>query len=285
MRGLNAPPVVEPAMLLWWGCEGAVRHWPARKLTSVDIPAAFPTATACRSTTSRVPSTLQTTAWRKVLAMSSKFVCLRSARLAARHPCHRRTFAAAASSRADHVRIVEVGPRDGLQNEKQAIPVATKIELVDRLARTGLEYIEAGSFVSPKWVPQVGEKPSIRRRIANKLYRWRTRPKFSNTSCVVARTHRTISYTNGCCRMQEAWRIFSRCYAHKVVGSKARIRPRPLRRAPTMAQRSTRLLRIRMPCHLQPLAQKPWAEMRHSTRSPYSQQRRRLSHGRTQTAP
>ena len=89
------------------------------------------------------------------LSMSSKFVCLRAARLAARHPCHRRTFAAAASSRADHVRIVEVGPRDGLQNEKQSIPVATKIELVESLAQSGLEYIEAGSFVSPKWVPQV----------------------------------------------------------------------------------------------------------------------------------
>jgi hydroxymethylglutaryl-CoA lyase len=87
--------------------------------------------------------------------MSSKFICLRSARLAARYPCHRRTFASAASSR-DAVRIVEVGPRDGLQNEKKAIPVATKIELVERLARTGLRTIEAGSFVSPKWTPQVG---------------------------------------------------------------------------------------------------------------------------------
>jgi hydroxymethylglutaryl-CoA lyase len=90
--------------------------------------------------------------------MCSKFVCLRSARLAARHPCHRRTFASAASNRADHVRIVEVGPRDGLQNEKQTIPLATKIELVERLAKTGLTTIEAGSFVSPKWVPQVRGK-------------------------------------------------------------------------------------------------------------------------------
>lgn len=87
--------------------------------------------------------------------MSSKFICLRAARLAARHPSHRRTFATAASTRPDYVRIVEVGPRDGLQNEKQTIPVATKIELVDRLAQTGLQTIEAGSFVSPKWVPQV----------------------------------------------------------------------------------------------------------------------------------
>lgn len=53
------------------------------------------------------------------------------------------------------VRIVEVGPRDGLQNEKKVIPLATKIELIERLARTGVSTIEGGAFVSPKWVPQV----------------------------------------------------------------------------------------------------------------------------------
>lgn len=92
---------------------------------------------------------------RWLYAMSSRFHCLRAARLAARYPCQRRTFASAASNRADHVRIVEVGPRDGLQNEKNTIPLATKIELIERLARTGLTTIEAGSFVSPKWTPQV----------------------------------------------------------------------------------------------------------------------------------
>jgi hypothetical protein len=92
--------------------------------------------------------------------MPSKFVCLRAARLAARHPC-RRTFATAAPNRADYVRIVEVGPRDGLQNEKQSIPVATKIELIQRLAQTGLKTIEAGSFVSPKWVPQVSKPNNL----------------------------------------------------------------------------------------------------------------------------
>ncbi|EOA90795.1 hypothetical protein ACJQWK_11507 [Exserohilum turcicum] len=93
--------------------------------------------------------------------MSSKFLCLRAARLAARYPCHRRTFASAAASRTDHVRIVEVGPRDGLQNEKQTVPLATKIELVERLAGTGLATIEAGSFVSPKWVPQMANSTDI----------------------------------------------------------------------------------------------------------------------------
>ena len=68
----------------------------------------------------------------------------------------RRQFATAADvSGVDRATIIEVGPRDGLQNEKNAIAVDTKIKLIERLADTGLETIEAGSFVSPKWVPQV----------------------------------------------------------------------------------------------------------------------------------
>ncbi|KAI0194866.1 hypothetical protein EV127DRAFT_359513 [Xylaria flabelliformis] len=65
----------------------------------------------------------------------------------------------------NHVRIVEVGPRDGLQNEKKAIPVATKIELIERLAKTGVSVIEAGSFVSPKWVPQMDNSSHIMEHI------------------------------------------------------------------------------------------------------------------------
>jgi len=67
----------------------------------------------------------------------------------------RRGFSTSTSFRAERVRIVEVGPRDGLQNEKTSIPPETKIELINRLAGTGLDTIEAGSFVHPKWVPQV----------------------------------------------------------------------------------------------------------------------------------
>ncbi len=59
------------------------------------------------------------------------------------------------------VRIVEVGPRDGLQNEKQAIPTATKIQLIDMLVDSGLNYIEAGSFVNPKWVPQMADSAEV----------------------------------------------------------------------------------------------------------------------------
>lgn len=67
----------------------------------------------------------------------------------------RRHFSAPKSTTNDFVKIIEVGPRDGLQNEKKSIPLETKVELVNRLAKTGLKTIEAGSFVSPKWVPQV----------------------------------------------------------------------------------------------------------------------------------
>ena len=59
------------------------------------------------------------------------------------------------------VRIVEVGPRDGLQNEKAMVATADKIELVDRLSATGLQSIEATSFVSPKWVPQLADAAEV----------------------------------------------------------------------------------------------------------------------------
>ena len=66
-----------------------------------------------------------------------------------------RCFSTIPRQRAEEVRIVEVGPRDGLQNEKTPIPLKTKLELIQRLAQTGVRDIEAGSFVAPKWVPQV----------------------------------------------------------------------------------------------------------------------------------
>lgn len=59
------------------------------------------------------------------------------------------------------VKIVEVGPRDGLQNESQVIPLDVKIELIDRLAAAGLRTIEAGAFVSAKWVPQMADTAEV----------------------------------------------------------------------------------------------------------------------------
>lgn len=68
----------------------------------------------------------------------------------------------------EKVRIVEVGPRDGLQNEKQAIPTSTKIQLIENLVDAGLAYIEAGSFVNPKWVPQMADSGEVFAGIARK---------------------------------------------------------------------------------------------------------------------
>lgn len=61
----------------------------------------------------------------------------------------------------EKVRLVEVGPRDGLQNEAQPISVADKVRLVDDLTAAGLAYIEVGSFVSPKWVPQMAGSAEV----------------------------------------------------------------------------------------------------------------------------
>ena len=66
------------------------------------------------------------------------------------------------------VRIVEVGARDGLQNEKTIVPAAVKIELIDRLTDTGLQTIEATSFVSPKWVPQLADAADVYTSIRKK---------------------------------------------------------------------------------------------------------------------
>jgi hydroxymethylglutaryl-CoA lyase len=59
------------------------------------------------------------------------------------------------------VRMVEVGPRDGLQNEPDPVPTATKIELIERLAASGLRIVEAGAFVSPKWIPQMADSAAV----------------------------------------------------------------------------------------------------------------------------
>ncbi len=67
-----------------------------------------------------------------------------------------------------HVRLVEVGPRDGLQNEAQPISVADKVQLVDALTSAGLSYIEVGSFVSPKWVPQMAGSAQVFAQIQRK---------------------------------------------------------------------------------------------------------------------
>ena len=68
----------------------------------------------------------------------------------------------------DRVTIVEVGPRDGLQNQSQVVDVATKVELINQLSATGLSRIEAGSFVNPASVPQMAGSDEVFKQIDRK---------------------------------------------------------------------------------------------------------------------
>jgi hydroxymethylglutaryl-CoA lyase len=68
----------------------------------------------------------------------------------------------------ESVRIVEMGPRDGLQNEPREVPTAMKVELIERLADAGLPAVEATAFVSPKWVPQMADHTEVLERIRRK---------------------------------------------------------------------------------------------------------------------
>lgn len=72
-----------------------------------------------------------------------------------------RSFQSIIKRNLSSVRIVEVGPRDGLQNEAKILPTATKIEFINRLSKTGLKTIEATSFVSAKWIPQMGDNVEV----------------------------------------------------------------------------------------------------------------------------
>ncbi|RMU31377.1 Hydroxymethylglutaryl-CoA lyase, partial [Pseudomonas syringae pv. primulae] len=73
----------------------------------------------------------------------------------------RTDYKAPAMPLAQKVNIVEVGPRDGLQNEAQPISIEDKVRLVDELTAAGLMHIEVGSFVSPKWVPQMAGSAQV----------------------------------------------------------------------------------------------------------------------------
>jgi hydroxymethylglutaryl-CoA lyase len=68
----------------------------------------------------------------------------------------------------DFVKVVEVGPRDGLQNEPREVPTEVKLELIERLAEAGLPAVEATAFVSPKWVPQMADHTQVLERIRRK---------------------------------------------------------------------------------------------------------------------
>lgn len=66
------------------------------------------------------------------------------------------------------MKVVEVGPRDGLQNEKEIIPTDVKVEFINKLSSSGLSVIECTSFVSPKWVPQMADHNEVMKSIDRK---------------------------------------------------------------------------------------------------------------------
>src|SRR5918999_970 len=68
----------------------------------------------------------------------------------------------------DFVKMVEVGPRDGLQNEPAEVPTTVKVELIERLGDAGLPAVEATAFVSPKWIPQMADHTEVMERIRRK---------------------------------------------------------------------------------------------------------------------
>ena len=67
-----------------------------------------------------------------------------------------------------HVKIVDVGPRDGLQNQPETVPLNAKVKLVDMLSEAGVPAVEAGAFVSPKWVPQMADTADVMRLISRR---------------------------------------------------------------------------------------------------------------------
>jgi len=87
----------------------------------------------------------------------------------------------------DKVRLVDVGPRDGLQNEKGVVPTEVKVELIHRLADAGLSAVESTSFVSPKWVPQMADHTQVM-QTGREL------------SCACAQYQRTRKCAGGRCR-------------------------------------------------------------------------------------
>lgn len=113
-------------------------------------------------------------------------------------------YATAAGKRIP-VKIVEVGPRDGLQNEKTIIPPDVKVGLINRLGRAGSRVIEAGSFVSPKWVPQVRILHSPTRIYVLKIrHRWLARPRW-----LLLWTSSPVPHTKSSCPTKRASRASS----------------------------------------------------------------------------
>ncbi len=119
------------------------------------------------------------------------------------------------------VRMVEVGPRDGLQNEAKSVRIAAKIELIERLGEAGLSTVEAGAFVSPKWVPQMSDsaevlaglkrKPGVRYPVLVPNLRGYEAARAAGAAeiAIFAAASETFSRANTNCSIEESFDRFS----------------------------------------------------------------------------
>ncbi|KRD55370.1 hydroxymethylglutaryl-CoA lyase [Acidovorax sp. Root275] len=136
---------------------------------------------------------------------------------------------------SEHIKIVEVGPRDGLQNEKQPISVDTKVGLVERLVDAGVRHIEAASFVSPKWVPQMAGSAEVMHRVPRtaNLYYSALTPNLKGLEAAIAAgceevavfgaASETFSQRNINCSIRESLERF-RSVIEVALESKLRVR-------------------------------------------------------------
>lgn len=126
-------------------------------------------------------------------------------------------------------RIVEVGPRDGLQNEKQILTCNDKVQLIEALAKTGIQHIEAGSFVSPKWVPQMADSLQVMqdiKRLDNTRYAALT-PNMkgfqqaleagANEVAIFAAASESFSQKNINCSIEESLQRFAPIMDHAKI--------------------------------------------------------------------
>ena len=132
------------------------------------------------------------------------------------------------SSLPTSVRIVEVGPRDGLQNEKVLVPTSVKVEFISRLAGAGLTHVEATSFVSPKWVPQVADHKEVMTSITTLLYPYVSYP-------VLVFNLKGLDAAVECGVEEVALYVLPGSHSEKRISSTAWMRDWPMLNFPTVA--------------------------------------------------
>jgi hydroxymethylglutaryl-CoA lyase len=123
---------------------------------------------------------------------------------------------------ADRVRITDVSPRDGLQNEPGVIPTADKVRLVELLSRTGVDEIEVTSFVSPKWVPQLGDGAEVLAELARvtvrSVHQGGLRAGYQTPSLAPALDEKTVQAAAQRRASEREWQVWDRVKSRQIHG-------------------------------------------------------------------